>query len=225
MVPENEIPNDPNEWLNNLSGPADARLKALDRRAKELVSEGAGLYSTRQYALAGKAYRQAKSLYRKMKVIYSDTLGDYNEARGKHKEEMKLERKIRECDLRNQAKTPLHNLGYIYLSLLEFFFMYGYDYKRWTYFTILVPTLFGFLYFFSGISYNNEYNPQSCVLYFIDCFYLSGVTFMTLGFGDITVNGESFFGLAKLLSVLEAAMGWLMLSGLIIIISKKLSRP
>ncbi len=110
----------------------------------------------------------------------------------------------------------------------------------WTFFVICI---FSILYFISGLAnstinnfyyisidieiLNNFFKGHILLPSIIDsinrfgnCFYFSGITFLTIGYGDITPHGF----LLKTLTVLEGSMGILLMSYLSVSIIRKILR-
>lgn len=91
----------------------------------------------------------------------------------------------------------------------------GYGEKPWRLLssTIILISIFAFLYMFCGVknssgtfiglNTNNQYTFKEILDIYLDLWYFSTVTFTTLGFGDLTVT--TFFG--KLLVCIEAFSG------------------
>jgi uncharacterized protein YjbI with pentapeptide repeats len=93
----------------------------------------------------------------------------------------------------------------------------GHSLLRWASWSVAIALLFGALYHLLGpVHFVVEHLPFSLPT----MFYYSGVTFTTLGFGDITPRTEVAAGLV----MAEVVMGYIMLGGLISILANKLAR-
>ncbi len=93
----------------------------------------------------------------------------------------------------------------------------GHSLPRWAGLSVLIATIFGCLYFLLGAAhFEFSHLPYSL----LTMIYYSGVTFTTLGFGDITPKSET----AAMLVLAEVILGYIMLGGLISILANKLAR-
>lgn len=93
----------------------------------------------------------------------------------------------------------------------------GHSLLRWAGWSLFIAIIFGFLYFLMGPEhFKADFLPFSLMT----MLYYSGVTFTTLGFGDITPRSE----VAASLVMAEVTLGYIMLGGLISILAIKLSR-
>ena len=113
-------------------------------------------------------------------------------------------------------KLPVIYLNEKFFDLLSKYTI-GYGEKPWRLIitTLIVISLFAFLYMFCGvknsgstfisISLNdiNRYSIKELIKRYIDLWYFSTVTFTTLGYGDLTVST----GIGKVLVCLEAFIG------------------
>ncbi|MFH1034402.1 MAG: pentapeptide repeat-containing protein [Pseudomonadota bacterium] len=93
----------------------------------------------------------------------------------------------------------------------------GHSLVRWAGWSVVIAVLFGVLFFLLGPEhFVVEHLPFSL----LTMLYYSGVTFTTLGFGDINPRTEAAAGLV----MVEVILGYIMLGGLISILANKLAR-
>jgi hypothetical protein len=93
----------------------------------------------------------------------------------------------------------------------------GHSLPRWAGWSMFIATLFGILYYLMGPRhFEVDHLPFSLAT----MFFYSGVTFTTLGAGDINPGTEAAAGLV----MVEVILGYIMLGGLISILANKLAR-
>lgn len=93
----------------------------------------------------------------------------------------------------------------------------GHSLPRWAGWSFFIALVFGFLFFLLGAGH---FDVSRLPFSLVTMIYYSGVTFTTLGFGDITPKSE----VAAILVLAEVTLGYIMLGGLISILAIKLAR-
>ncbi|RMH41102.1 MAG: hypothetical protein D6689_11795, partial [Deltaproteobacteria bacterium] len=84
---------------------------------------------------------------------------------------------------------------------------------RWGLWTLLIAVLFGVGYIFTDVSFGDR--PTA-----LSPFYFSVVTLTTLGYGDVLPKSPA----AQSLAMIEVAIGYVMLGGLLSIFANKMAR-
>lgn len=132
---------------------------------------------------------------------------------------------------RQFAKETKNKQSYIILSLWKYSCSYGTSLFRWFGTSLIIITIFGFLYSHYEITFSNVTLQHFCEIIkpslkitsvnnAFSPFYYSVVTFATLGYGDITPSDLS----GQIFCVIEVLSGYLMLGGLLSVFSKKIIR-
>ncbi|MBI5521499.1 MAG: pentapeptide repeat-containing protein [Desulfarculus sp.] len=93
----------------------------------------------------------------------------------------------------------------------------GHSLLRWAGWSACFALVFGLIFFMMG---TEHFKAENLPFTLPTMLYFSGVTFTTLGFGDINPRTETAAGLV----MLEVVLGYIMLGGLISILAIKLSR-
>lgn len=89
----------------------------------------------------------------------------------------------------------------------------GRSFTRWGLWTVFVALLFAGLFVLVDVDYGDHWTPVAPI-------YYSVVTLTTLGYGDVVPHSPA----AQMLAVLEAAIGYLALGGLLSIFANKMAR-
>ena len=89
----------------------------------------------------------------------------------------------------------------------------GRSFTRWGLWTAFIALVFAFIYPHVGIDYGNHETPLSP-------FYFSVVTLTTLGYGDVQPASVS----GQIVAMIEVIIGYVMLGGLLSIVSNKMAR-
>jgi len=89
--------------------------------------------------------------------------------------------------------------------------------RRWALWSLFFALFFAFIYYCLG---PQHFKSENLPLSFVTMVYYSGVTFTTLGYGDIAPTTHA----ASLVVLAEVILGYVMLGGLVSIFSGKLAR-
>jgi hypothetical protein len=84
---------------------------------------------------------------------------------------------------------------------------------RWSLWTALVTVLFGYAFHFVDLDYGDHHTSLSP-------YYYSLVTLTTLGYGDVLPASRN----AQIVAMIEVVIGYVMLGGLLSIVSNKMAR-
>ena len=160
-------------------------------------------------------YQQAEEIYRNLRrTCESDGL--FETAGSFFQKEMKMRRK----------QMPLYSLKRLISKIVEFSCGYGERPFRIVVISALVILLFTFIFFFSGLNYNDETiifstsNTLSLnIQHLLNSLYFSVVTFTTLGYGDILP-----IGISKFFAGVEALLGGFILALFVVVFVKKMTR-
>ena len=160
-------------------------------------------------------YQQAEEIYRNLRRT-SEADGLFETAGYFFQKEMQMRRK----------KMPKYSIKRIFSKIVDFSCGYGERPLRIIFLSILIIMFFSFLFFVSGVQYEDKIQIFSQVnsfeenLYiFANSFYFSIVTFTTLGYGDILP-----IGLTKVFAATEALLGGFILAIFVIVFVKKMTR-
>ncbi len=161
--------------------------------------------------------QKAQSICRNIKQAYQGT-GDYETAGEFYYGEM-------ECRLKCETRV----FSRLWLTLLKLVCGYGEKPLRVVVTWLLVVWNFTLIYAFTGIAIRDG-DPQRLLLPLLPlreipshlwrCLYFSGVTFTTLGFGDLAPAS----GISQLFAVLEASLGAFLMALFILVVGRKLLR-
>lgn len=160
-------------------------------------------------------YQQAEEIYRNLRKI-TEADGLFETAGWFFQKEMKMRRK----------QMPKYSFRRFMSKLVEFSCGYGERPLRIVLISALVIILFSFIFFLTGLNYNDEIIMFSFSNSFIEnisnfsnSLYFSVVTFTTLGYGDILP-----MGISKLFAGIEALLGGFILALFVVVFVKKMTR-
>lgn len=160
-------------------------------------------------------YQQAEEVYRNLRLV-SEKQGLFDVAGTFFQREMVMRRK----------QMPMWSINRIISKTVDMFCGYGELPIRVVGFTWVVLLIFTILFFFSGLTFNNQiiaYDSNASLAQnfeeLMSCAYFSIVTFTTLGYGDITPTG-----LSRVLAAIEALFGSFTLALFVVVFVKKMTR-
>lgn len=154
-------------------------------------------------------YRLVDSYLRRLAMAYTER-GFVTAAERAHADEMRFRRR----HVHFEGRHLLH-LGH---WLLEKTSNYGQSFLRWGITVVIAVVLFGAFFwaldFFDAEMIKGDHPDDG----FLQYFYFSLITFMTVGYGDITPAGAA----ARLLAGAEAVTGYIMLGLFLTLIQKRI---
>lgn len=160
-------------------------------------------------------YQQSEEIYRNLRLT-TESDGLFETAGIFFQKEMRMRRK----------QMPQFSTKRLISKVVEFSCGYGERPLRIVLISALVILLFSFIFFMTGLSYNDEMIMFSSsasylenLMDFLNSLYFSVVTFTTLGYGDILP-----LGISKFFAGVEALLGGFILALFVVVFVKKMTR-
>lgn len=160
-------------------------------------------------------YQQSEEIYRNLRLT-CESDGLFETAGMFFQKEMRMRRK----------QMPEFSTKRLISKIVEFSCGYGERPLRIVMISALVILLFSFIFFMTGLSYNDDMIMFSVHASFLEniqdllnSLYFSVVTFTTLGYGDILP-----LGISKFFAGIEALLGGFILALFVVVFVKKMTR-
>lgn len=160
-------------------------------------------------------YQQSEEIYRNLRLT-TESDGLFETAGVFFQKEMRMRR----------MQMPQFSTKRLISKIVEFSCGYGERPLRIVLISALVILLFSFIFFMTGLSYNDDmimFSASASSLEnlqdFLNSLYFSVVTFTTLGYGDILP-----LGISKFFAGIEALLGGFILALFVVVFVKKMTR-